>query len=70
MKNLFGDEATPGMLNNTSLVTLNLADNDLRDDNADPLLLFLQKLREKRDLDLWKASLRNQNIEDKIHYRV
>ena len=49
MASLFGDEATPGMLNNTSLVTLNLADNDLRDNNAAPLLLFLQKVREKRD---------------------
>ena len=41
MKNLFGDEAYPGMLNNTSIVTLNLADNDLRDEDAYHLLLFL-----------------------------
>ena len=39
------------LIHNTSLETLNLADNDLRDgdENAGKLLLFLQLMREKRD---------------------
>jgi len=39
------------MIHNTSLETINLSDNDLRDgdENAGKLLLFLQLMREKRD---------------------
>ena len=59
-----------GIVKNTSLETLNLSDNDLRDENGIHFLKFMKMICEKRDDDLWKKSLRNSVIEDQLRYRV